>query len=338
MVPSDHWRELQRERLAEAVRTLSAVPGVHGLIVGGSLGRGEAWPMSDIDLLPIYTVASEEVAAQVERRQAELVGWWTASGRPQALDLGWLAFTVEEAKAATSAGPDFAVERLRADKRWFHGMDKAYGGSPADPDDELTRGFLDWIGANRFDPTVVEARLAWWRESAAGARDRAYEARAAERLDEATYFLREAARALRHVVLEGWGERLGSMGREWTRFERMAETHGGSPLAERIAVLAGAHADECARREALAPRWLRERIDLCWSARLAVGEQVSRQANARDQIAAFAVHVARHRPDLAGPWTGSPDPALDEHLADLDEVYAEVTGEPARPPRPAGRG
>jgi hypothetical protein len=43
MMPTDRWRQLLQERLAEAVTVLGAVPGVHGLIVGGSMGSGEPW-------------------------------------------------------------------------------------------------------------------------------------------------------------------------------------------------------------------------------------------------------------------------------------------------------
>jgi hypothetical protein len=39
-------------------------------------------------------------------------------------------------------------------------------------------------------------------------------------------------------------------------------------------------------RARLAPPWLRERIDLCYGARLAVGERVTEDENARDQLAA----------------------------------------------------
>jgi len=118
--------------------------------------------------------------------------------------------------------------------------------------------------------------------------------------------LQVSARALRLVLIEG-GERLGSMGREWTRFERMAQRHGQPALAARIAVLAGADPATAAHRADLAPTFLRERIDLCYDARLAVGEDVSWAENARDQLAAYAVHVVNHRPDLDGLWTGSPD-------------------------------
>ncbi|WP_405720056.1 hypothetical protein [Streptomyces sp. NBC_00046] len=44
------------------------------------------------------------------------------------------------------------------------------------------------------------------------------------------------------------------------------------------------------------------------------------QENARDQLAAFTVHVTRHRPDLDGSWSGSPDPALHDHLVELQDL------------------
>ena len=47
--------------------------------------------------------------------------------------------------------------------------------------------------------------------------------------------------------------------------------------------------------------------------------------NARDQLLAFATHVARHRPDQAGPWmAGEPEPDLPASLAMLDQLMAEV--------------
>lgn len=103
------------------------------------------------------------------------------------------------------------------------------------------------------------------------------------------------------------------MGRAWSRFERMAEERGAGALAARLAVLAGADPIEAMRRAELIPVWLRERIDLAAAARRLVGVQVTPEQNVRDQLVAFAVHAARRRPDLAGPWTGigSLDPDLE---------------------------
>lgn len=322
MKPTDRWRQLLDERLAEAVIVLGRTPGVHGLIVAGSVGRGEPWPMSDIDLLPVYDDSTdpEESAAQVDQRRAALVDWWTGSGRAQALDVGWLAFTTTELRDAVTAGPDQAVARL-AEPRWFHGIDKAYGGHAADPEDELANAFTAWIRAVRFHPAVIAARIDIWRRRAANALAEATRAQSEDPVA-ATQQLRVCARALRMVLIERWGERLGSLGREWTRFERMARRRGQQVVATRIAALASADPAAAEQRAGLAPAWLRERIDLSYGARLAVGEDVSWAENARDQIAAFTDLVAR-RPHFRGPWVGAPDPALDAHLAELRELISQ---------------
>jgi len=74
----------------------------------------------------------------------------------------------------------------------------------------------------------------------------------------ATHLLSVSARALRFVLIERWSERLSSLGREWTRFERMAERHGQRPLAAQIAGLGDADPAAAQQRAELAPAWLQE--------------------------------------------------------------------------------
>jgi len=318
----DRWRELLEERLEEAVAALRSVPGVRGLVVGGSIGRREPWPMSDIDMLPI-TAAGVEPGPEVERRHAGLIDWWAASGRAQTLDVGWLSFTDEEVEQAVRCGPVYAAGKM-SDHRWLHGMDKAFGGRGAADADGLAGAFAAWATAVRFEPPVVAARVQEWTRQAVEARDSAIESAGRGDRVGATMGMRQAARALRMVLIEGWGERLGSMGREWTRFERMAERHGAADLAARLADLAGADRVEAAARARLAPAWLQERIDLAYRARLAVGEDVTADESARDQVAAFVVHVTRRRPEPWGDWVGVPEPCLETRLDELDRLIAQV--------------
>ncbi len=254
---TERWEALLAERVDEATRVLLAIPGVRGLVIGGSVGRGEAWPLSDIDILPIRMPGA---VAAIERQQVLLVDWWAGSGRAQALDVGWLAFTKEEVGQALAAGPAWAAERMR-ERRWFHGLDKAFGGYGVGAADARAEGFARWATGVRFAPAVVVARLAVWGGQARDAQRAAHAA--------ATLALREGARALRLVLIEGWGERLGSMGREWTRFERIAARHGAADLARRIAVLADA--DPATMRTVLSqlPHWLRVRIELAHAGRRA---------------------------------------------------------------------
>ena len=319
---SPRWRQLLEERLAEAAAALGSVPGVRGLIVGGSMGRGEPWPLSDIDMLPISRAGSE-TAEEVQRWQSTLVDWWAASGRAQTLDVSWLRFTDDEVEQAMRSGAAGAALRM-SELRWFHGFDKSYGGRGAADPDGLAEAFARWVTELRFDPAVVAARIGQWRMQLDDARKRAADAMGRDDREGATLALREAARALRMVLIEGWGERLGSMGREWTRFERMAKRHGEETLAARIAVVADANAQGAVRRAATTPAWVQERVELAYAARREVGERVTEEESARDQLAAFAIHVPRHRPKPWGEWLRLPDPALEAKLAELDELIAAI--------------
>jgi hypothetical protein len=324
-VISHRWRQLLEERADESVRLVGAVPGVAGLIVGGSVGRGEAWPLSDIDLLPIYgsQVDRDLYGPDVARVQAELVDWWAASGRAQSLDLSWISFTVAELVDVVEAGTAGLATRM-SDRRWFHGIDKAFRGRSGRAGEVPVESFLAFLRDARFAPEVVEARVAEWRQQAVAAIRDARVARVEGDLATATRQLRECARALRLVLVEGWGGRLGSMGREWTRFEEIARAHRAADWAAALMRLAGADPAEIITRAHLIPSWLAERAELAMAARQAVGEQVSPERNLRDQVAAFTVHVTRHRPDLCGPWTATPDPRLDAHLAEAEQMVATL--------------
>src|SRR5262245_16877926 len=106
---SPRWRQILDERLEEAIAALSSVPGVRGLVLAGSVGRGEPWPLSDIDMLPV-TAAGADIAAELERCHAALIDWWAASGRAQTLDMGWLRFTDQEVQHAIGLGAARAAQ------------------------------------------------------------------------------------------------------------------------------------------------------------------------------------------------------------------------------------
>src|SRR5262249_298338 len=98
----------------------------------------------------------------------------------------------------------------------------------------------------------------------------------------------------------------------------------------RVARIAAADATSVVEHLPHLPLWLLERIDRALEARRLVGEGVSPERNARDQIAAFRVHVVRHQPHLAGAWLAPPDPDLDAKLLELDRL-TRVWPDPGAP-------
>jgi predicted nucleotidyltransferase len=314
------WRILQAERLQEAVEVIGSIKGVVGVVVAGSVGRGEAWPLSDIDLVPIVREKSTALE-EIGRLQADLVDWWAASGHAQTLDVGWLAFTEAEVRRAITFEPAEVINLL-GEPRWFHGLDKVYGGYGDADRHGLAEAFAAWATAIRFDPLVRERRA---RQALADVRhNQRLLAEAIERGDpvKATHDLRTAARGVRLIHVEHWSERLGSLGREWTHFERLAAKHGEADLAARLGDLAGADIAETSRRAVGAPAWLVERIELAYQGRVLVGEDVSEAESRRDQIAAFA-HLALGRSFARpGGWLGVPDPDLARKQSELGDLLA----------------
>lgn len=317
------WRELLAERVEEAIAEIGSVEGVSGLVVGGSVGRGEAWPMSDIDIIPIFGSGCDPTEG-IRAAQGRLETWWAGSGRAQEVDVGKLYFSIDELDELTQRNAELVASRM-SDPRWFHGLDKSFGGYAAADPDGVAGAFSAGMNTLRFHQAVVTARLEQWWVQARAAQGRAKAALSDGEFLDATLALREAARSTRQILIESWGERLGSMGREWTRFERMAAIHKGEDKAKLIAKIADASADDALSRMNSAPEWLRERVRLSLAARRVVAEDVSEEQNARDNIAAFSVQVPKYRPKPWGDWIHLPDHGLESKLAMLEELLVSLT-------------
>ncbi|GAA5023051.1 nucleotidyltransferase domain-containing protein [Actinopolymorpha pittospori] len=314
------WENRLARRAEEAVEALGAVPGVAGLVVGGSLGRGEHWPLSDIDIMVVCSGRSvEETAAEVDLRAYQLSEMWGVSGIYTGVDAGRLTFDEADVLSAASEGRTAVRERM-SDPRWLHGVDKIHGGFARRDPRGVAQAFLDWSSRSRFEPGVVDARIAGWFEQARQATTQAERLLVTGDPTGAWISIRRAGTALAEVATERWGQRAGSLGRYWTLFEARAKQHGDPAVAEGILRAVHAEADEFSAVPHSTPEWLEDRIALSYSARRLAGEDVTPAQNVRDNLLAFASLYRGRFPSARQTWMG-PEAGVDPR-ASIRELSA----------------
>ncbi len=320
-----HWESILARRVTEAVEACAQVPGVYGLLLAGSVGRGEPWPLSDIDLLPIYDDAQvEEAQAEIERRRVELLGRWVTEGWGTGLDIGRLMFTRHELmRVLGSSGPD--ITTVLKDDRWYHSLDKGYRGRAVYDPTDLGDALAHWLTEHRFSRAAVRFRLARARQEVEASSRRLHASIERQEPQEATKDLRTAVKWLQTWQLERWGERDTSLGRVGTRFEVLALDRGQPELVKALRVLSDLEDASVQRRMAVAPDWVWERHDRSWHARRSVGESVTRLQDARDTLRVSSLYEMGRA--LARPfpsWLAIPSEAeaLTEHATQLAALMA----------------
>lgn len=303
-----HWREVAERRIARAIDVISRVDGVAGLILAGSHGAGDPWPLSDIDLLPIYRDDQIDGAIEaVERRRLALLDEWSTQGWRTGLDIGRLRFTTGELEQAFASGdPDPAG--LIGDERWYHSIDKGFGGRAVFHPDGLAESLADWFTRHRFDPAVVAERLGRSVSPATECLRNVNAHLASGRRDLGYGQLLKAVQWCQIHLMEGWGERDNSLGRFGTRFEMTATSHGESSVVAVLNALSGLEEAAVRRRLDLAPRWVIERRDRSWAARQHIGERVTAMQNDQDVLRVCTMYELRTLTSPPFPsWLGIPD-------------------------------
>lgn len=334
-----NWATILARRVAEATAALSQVEGLHGLILAGGVGRGAAWPLSDIDLIPVYADGwMAEATAGVEPIRLALLEQWVAEGWWSGLDVGRLHFAKGEVRQALSAGAP-ALPALLADDRWYHSLDKAFGSRALIDPDGVASELADWCTAHRFTPEVVAYRLEREERELLTAQH-AFEM-AVHRGDmlAATGHLRNAVRWLFTLCLERWGERDNSLGRIGTRFATAALAHGAGDLVDAVHTLSDLTAPQVWQRLGVAPRWVRERHDRSLRARLHVGELIAPPDDARDTLRVCSHYGLRREYTPPYPeWLAVlNDEVARARVGEVKRLIAVTVLEPHEPQRRGGR-
>ena len=280
------------------------MPGVVGLVVAGSLGRGEPWPLSDIDIVPIYAERQETGSGRrVAAKALDLEAAWEAEGIRTDVDVGGIWFTDREVWEAVARSPRQTVPLL-ADFRWYHGIDKPYAGRvPWDPTG-VAADFVAWVNRTRFSAEVVSEILARAGRELLGSIDQAARSLDRGHADAAGMALHRVGYLFVVHLMTSEGLRCSSFGRLGTAFEKAMLKRGRGETARTVMdVMLLGPADVEGRFDD-APENLKQRHELSLPARRLAGEDVSASGDRRDVLLAFTTYAFRRRGAPLGRWTG----------------------------------
>lgn len=318
------WRTHLEERVTRAQQELSRLDGVLGLILGGGIGKGDPWPLSDIDILAIYAIDRlEKTRGQVRDVCCHLEAEWEREGFISTIDLSRIVFTDNEASDALTMEPDEAVRLLDA-PHWYHGFDKGANGRCLYDPTGLTRPFLTWLTAARTTAGVITERRRRRPLPSSDCLSRAWPMVESGTELEANLAVRAVfASFILYVQTTHWGDS-GKLGRNCTRFERLAEQHGEGSFGRRLMALWSPVPPDTHRWDG-APVFVHDRHHVSLLARHAAGEHVSEAEDARDVLELFAnLEVSQHTAPYA-EWTGlqASRQILTERLTSLEGLISD---------------
>lgn len=298
------WRETLDERAAAAIEALASVPGVVAVLLGGSVGRGEPWPLSDVDIVPVYATGENARAERaVSARASELEAAWDAQGGRTDLDVDQIWFSRREAEEAVEWSAEQVVPHL-ADFRWAHGIDKVIGGRAAFDPTGVGVAFLEWARRIRFAPEVVSNNLALAGAGLERALDQAASDLRRGNDEEAAIALHSAGYLMLVHRMESARLSRSSFGRLGTRFERAMAARGQAEAARGVMDVLLLSPADVDTRFADAPEGVQQRHRLSLRARRLVGESVTGRQDRRDVLLALTTYAFRRRTTVLEGWTG----------------------------------
>ena len=292
------WRAILAGRVAQVRDEMTEIDGIAAAVLAGSHGRDAPWPLSDIDVILITEVGQEErVRTAMAELRVRLTAIWAKEGWWTGLDAGRLLFSTNEVDHVIGSGrsPRLAPD----DARWFHTMDKAFGGRALLDDPEARAAQLaQWATMSRFDPSVVRNRSARLRNEATAALESGYRAIAAGDWLPGTLALWRAVQLAQIAMMNGWSLRDNSLGRFGSRFRAAAREHGLAHVADELEAVSGLDPESIVRRALVAPGWVALRHNRSFRARRAIGEDIDRLADLRDTLRVCSRYAV---PSAAGP-------------------------------------
>ena len=202
----ENWELTLQKRTVEAIERIASAPSVAGVILGGSIGRGVAWPLSDIDLIYIASrEADSSLPKTVDELALAITREWARDTWPTSVDAGRLHFTAYEADDLIKGKRH--LDELMADERTFHATDKSHLGQSVHASEDCdTPAFVVLLSDSRFNPSVVQARQIERVRRVTALAQRVQSYLEAGRLIEAGISIQELVRVTVPYLMERWGQ------------------------------------------------------------------------------------------------------------------------------------
>ncbi len=265
----DQWEDALQSRVDEAAEVLFALPGVVGLILGGGVGKGNPWPLSDIDIIGVYLEAAFEQTQQAVRQvRARIERGWAHEGFVTGLDIRGIEFGDREVEAFIRSD-DAAADKLLDDRRWYHGLDKTANGRALLGD--MAQPLLERMTHVRFaSEELHRRRLDRWGLPSQAAIEQAHDTMLKGNLPDANIAFRKLVGGFVGHLFAGQWDDSGKLGRNCTRFERMACERNVGDAGRRLMRLVEDPARSPIRLRR-APHRVLDRHRLSWPSRKLIG-------------------------------------------------------------------
>ncbi len=327
----ENWENILQARTVEAIERIASVPGVAGVILGGSVGRGMPWPLSDIDLIYITSrEAANSLPERVDGLALSITREWSQDTWPTSVDAGRLHFTADEADDLIKGRRH--LNELAANERVFHATDKCHLGQSVQASEDCdTPALVALLSDCRFHPSVVRARQIERLKRVTGLARRVQSYLEADRLIEAGISIQELARVIIPYLMERWGHGDRSFGRVFTRFCYLAREHDEDAIANRLIGLFSLTEDDVEARYAMAPATVVERHVTSYPSRLDVGEEFTELDDKRDVLYAYTWYAVRN--GETGSWLRNEDLHKSQLKLSLEQtasIWAEVVSKEPR--------
>jgi predicted nucleotidyltransferase len=333
----DAWRDRIERVATEESAHFASLPYVEGVAIIGSVGRGDPWPLSDVDLLV--------VAGPWQGQDPGMLVHAVEEERNRRLDAARVPHEVEarlwlwhpEQMAATVGDDDEAFLSRHADWPYTGVPAKVYGARVvADRRGQVGR-FVKRCNRVVFDETFLRVWLHRVITDARADLGAAWDLADREQWAAASLQLVQAADAMMFGFYGVWRRLPQSLGRAVTRFLAAADSMGDSRVGELLLRAARLDDETLGQRLAAVPPAGRRERDVCLAIRRGAGEDVDESAVSRDMLHLATTQRADGGDASGGypAWIGVTDDATavgaqrdaaEELLRRLESAGAELAG------------